>query len=178
MDIEKLREIWGEIVNPAAAHWSADEYPDWIGELEFVAASQSEACTPEQTCLWGYLCFDLNSRPKKAAHSSALGYGNHPCWQLFGHSKLAKSRREFLWQTYQLQLIFYQDNWGWRLRRGWPSKLDFLRAVYLEGLDWHRLEMPWLAGKARPDDAVLGGSGDRTQQPGPYDAVLGGQDGN
>lgn len=119
-----------------------------------------------EVILWAYLAYQMDSFHKKCAYPSDLGYGAHPCWCLFGNSTQANNTRSSLWNDWHIQLIFYQSSWGWRLRKGWKEKLDLLAQHYLEGVN--SCPLPNIPAVT---DAVLGGQGN---QPGPYDAVLGG----
>jgi hypothetical protein len=85
---------------------------------------------------------------------------------LLGHCFCCSSEYFSLWNDWHIQLIFYQSSWEWRRRKGWKEKLDLLAQHYLEGVNACPLQnIPAVT------DAVLGGQGN---QPGPDDAVLGG----
>lgn len=68
---------------------------------------------------WYELCEDLAKRPRKAAYSSNVKNN----YLFLSEDKAVKAMYTWMRQN-DVSPIFYNEGWGWRLRKDWRERLE------------------------------------------------------
>lgn len=68
---------------------------------------------------WYELCEDLEKQPRKAAYSSRVKNS----YLFHSEDKAVKEMYNWMRQN-DVSPIFYNEGWGWRLRKDWRERLE------------------------------------------------------
>ena len=75
--------------------------------------------TKERLAVWRAFCEWLDRQKYKAAHYSEVPEEWRPLVYVGGNPTGQRARDE----RWEVELIFHQSGWGWRLRKNWRARL-------------------------------------------------------